>query len=117
MHQNVPGAVDSLPDLTVASEALVFREKPVKQWTGPFKFLNIEGKICHIDIRGRNHTKSSIDKVKPHLEGGDESPDKTSADHAGAERSTAVHADSAPLLPITANAFKDEIAPLGAFED
>lgn len=61
LSRNVPTAVDA--NIRILDQVLVFREKPVNKWMGPYKVLDVYGKINHVDISGKN-AQFSIDKVK-----------------------------------------------------
>lgn len=65
LRSNVPTAADQAPNIMIGSEVLVFRERQ-RKWIGPFRVLDVQGKMIHIDIK-RGQPRYSIDKVKPYL--------------------------------------------------
>lgn len=75
LSRNVPAAADA--DIRILDEGLIFREKPIKKRTGPYKVLNVDGKIIYAEVNGRL-TQFSVDKVRLYLqadENGSESDD------------------------------------------
>ena len=60
-RMNVPRAVDS--NVKIGMDVLVYRERPVNKWTGPFKVTAIDEKMVWINKNGRM-SLVSIDKVK-----------------------------------------------------
>ena len=54
-------------NIRIGSDVIVCRDKPVKEWVGTFKVLDIKGKICHLAVDGRQ-SQFSIDKVKLYLQ-------------------------------------------------
>lgn len=63
-RMNVPAASGS--DLAIGMEVLVYREKPEDIWVGPFKIMDLNNKMVHVNIDGENR-RLSIDKIKLYL--------------------------------------------------
>lgn len=68
LSKNVPAAADAA--IRILDKVLVYREKPVNKWLGPYNVLDINGKIVHVDINGKS-SQFSVDKVKPFQEAGE----------------------------------------------
>lgn len=62
---NVPAAADR--DFLVGDEVLMFREKPVGKWVGPYHVCDRDEKMLTLDS-GDRMIRASVDKVKPYLE-------------------------------------------------
>ena len=63
LKSNALGAASTFQDIMIGSEVLVYREKPIKGWIGPFTVLDVNGKACFLEVNGRQ-AKYSVDKVK-----------------------------------------------------
>ena len=61
MKTNVPSAAKKT--FKIGDEVLVFREKPICKWVGPFKIITIDNKMAHLDYNGELKLYS-IDKLK-----------------------------------------------------
>lgn len=61
LNKLVPGAANN--DLKIADEVLMYREKPVAKWVGPYIITSINGKQVTLDTGDRT-ILASIDKLK-----------------------------------------------------
>lgn len=61
---NVPAAADR--DVTPGTKVLVYRERPVDQWEGPYVVVAVRDKTVWLAIDGQLKM-FGIDKVKPHV--------------------------------------------------
>lgn len=61
LRMRVPRAADA--DVAAGMAVLVFREKPVNSWVGPYTVIKADGKLVWIDVDGTAKL-FSVDKVK-----------------------------------------------------
>ena len=61
VQSNVPAAADK--EIAIGSKVLVFKEKPINKWIGPFEVRDVKKKVVFVDMDGRL-SQLSIDKVK-----------------------------------------------------
>lgn len=61
LSKNVPSAADT--DIKIRDNVLVYREKPVGKWMGPYLVPDVRDKSVFVDVNGKV-TQFSVDKVK-----------------------------------------------------
>lgn len=61
VRSRVPGAADAV--IRAGMSVLVYREKPVDKWTGPYQVLSTDGKQVWLNV-GNSVKLFSVDKVK-----------------------------------------------------
>lgn len=71
-RSQVPVAADR--EYLMGEEVLMFREKPVGKWVGPYLICKKDGKMLTLDT-GDRLIRASVDRVKPHLEHADYAPE------------------------------------------
>lgn len=71
LRRNVPCAADS--DIRVGDYVLMYREKPIGKWVGPYMVVNLKGKVTTLNT-GDRLLNASVDKRKPHIEHSDPPP-------------------------------------------
>ena len=64
VKSNVPAAADKV--IQVGEQVLVYKEKPINQWIGPFHVRDVNAKTVFVDMNGGT-SQLSIDKVKVYV--------------------------------------------------
>lgn len=65
MRMNIPSACNR--SIKIGDDVLVYREPPGNKWIGPFKVVNVDDKMAHLDYNGELKLYS-IDKLKVYNE-------------------------------------------------
>lgn len=65
LRRNVPPAADI--DIRIGDLVLMFREKPIGKWVGPYSVMDIKRKQLTLNT-GDRYMSASIDKVKLYQE-------------------------------------------------
>ena len=65
LRMNIPSSCNR--SIKIGDDVLVYREPPVKKWIGPFKVVNVDDKMAHLDYNGELKLYS-IDKLKVYNE-------------------------------------------------
>lgn len=68
LSRNAPAAAGA--EYRIADQVLVYREKPVNKWVGPFAIVNVQGKTGFVDVNGKA-TQFAVDKIKLYLQPND----------------------------------------------
>lgn len=61
LRRNFPAAADA--DVKILDQVLVYLEKPVNKWLGPFTVIDFNDKSVYVNINGKT-SRYSVDKVK-----------------------------------------------------
>ena len=64
VKSNVPAAADKV--IQIGEQVLVYKEKPINQWIGPFHVRDVSAKTVFVNMNGRR-SQLSIDKVKVYV--------------------------------------------------
>ncbi len=60
-HERIPRAEDH--DIKIGSEVLLYKERPINMWVGPYRVVAGDSKHLSLNLKG-NLVPASVDKVK-----------------------------------------------------